>query len=218
MTYAKLSGLGFNKIHLANSYEEAVIFISGYDADLFFVKYSLDGEYSGLELYHDYLCAKRKPVVFLSSSYNEHEYNDLKSLDNVDLLPLNAKSFELYKSIRLLTQRTVKKIELKCLDFLLVKKGKALVKLKLSEIEYIEVDGKYLSLKRRGESYLIRSTLTEFQNRVFENFIRIHRSFVINVRYMEKICLNNNLVILGDTKLPISRNYKKALISEHYNS
>lgn len=42
------------------------------------------------------------------------------------------------------------------------------------------------------------------------NFVRVHRSYVVNVNYIENVL--NGVLILKSDKIPFSRNYKADLM------
>ncbi|MGB0424398.1 MAG: LytTR family transcriptional regulator DNA-binding domain-containing protein, partial [Flavobacteriales bacterium] len=45
-----------------------------------------------------------------------------------------------------------------------------------------------------------------------ENFVRIHKSFIINVNYIEK--LTGNIVYINKEKIPIGKTYKNDLFKK----
>ncbi|RYZ49063.1 MAG: LytTR family transcriptional regulator, partial [Chitinophagaceae bacterium] len=44
-----------------------------------------------------------------------------------------------------------------------------------------------------------------------ENFVRVHRSFVVNLQKVEKI--NHTYLVIDDKQVPLSRNYREPLLS-----
>ena len=55
-----------------------------------------------------------------------------------------------------------------------------------------------------------REKLTELENRLgYKSFVRIHKKYLVNLRYVFNIDLTGEAVILKDkNELPVSRNYK----------
>lgn len=84
------------------------------------------------------------------------------------------------------------------------------------DIEYIEAEGNYLSLRVGNESHLIRSPMHQFEEKLDPGkFARIHRSAIINldrVKEMHPLFNGDQLVIMKSGKeLTLSRNYRAHL-------
>lgn len=87
----------------------------------------------------------------------------------------------------------------------------------ISEVIFIRSADNYVEIiYQEGDGYrkkLIRNTMRniELQIRQYSNFIRCHRTCIVNLHYVDKISRNNTnnwLVIKGyDEQLPVSRQY-----------
>ena len=95
-------------------------------------------------------------------------------------------------------------------DSLFVKTDYRVVKVAIQDIRYVEGMSEYLKLHIEGQSKPIVTLLSmkKLEERLPKNFMRIHRSFIVN---LDKILeVNKNRVILdADTYLPVSENYKE---------
>ena len=89
----------------------------------------------------------------------------------------------------------------------LTPKGK--VEIPLNEILYFEADGSYTKIVTADQTYLKRVSLKEILDNVTIDFIRIHRSYIVNVQQITSRKANS--VFIGETELNISRSYKKNL-------
>jgi two-component system, LytTR family, response regulator len=90
----------------------------------------------------------------------------------------------------------------------------------IRDITYIEADGDYVTLHAKGEKYLKEKTMKYFESHLDPaQFVRIHRSSIINVDFMDKIEYydkESHMVLLKDgTRLKAStsgyRSLKKVL-------
>jgi len=86
------------------------------------------------------------------------------------------------------------------------------------DIEWIEADNYYARVHLGQESFLLRESLNHLQKRLDpKQFIRIHRSTIINIRYIKELQSwfhGEYLVILKNgMKLNISRNYQKDVLT-----
>lgn len=86
----------------------------------------------------------------------------------------------------------------------------------LAEIDWIETAGNYLKLHTRGESHLVRATMTEVEARLDPTaFARIHRTVIVNlarVRFLEPWSHGDQRVVLeSGERLTLSRRYRDRL-------
>ncbi len=91
--------------------------------------------------------------------------------------------------------------------------------LKYKEIYYIETLNRHLLIHTANQSYECNGIISSFDNELYlKDFIRIHRSFVVNLRYIKQI-LTDHVVMINGAKVYLSRYRRKALLSafELYN-
>jgi two-component system LytT family response regulator len=84
---------------------------------------------------------------------------------------------------------------------------------RLGDIDWIEADGDYVRIRAGSRSHLIRGSLSALEARLDPfQFVRIHRSTIISVDRLHKICPATEgecTVVLRDgTKLRVSRGYQ----------
>jgi two-component system, LytTR family, response regulator len=101
-------------------------------------------------------------------------------------------------------------------DRLVVRSGGRVVFVKISEIDWVEATGDYVTLHVGNKSWLLRETITAMERKLEPNgFTRIHRSTLVNLeRVGEMRALDNGeyRVLLRDgTELKASRTYRNAL-------
>lgn len=82
----------------------------------------------------------------------------------------------------------------------------------IEEVAFFEsLNKKNWCTTSEGQDYQISLTMKELEQRLPENFIRIHRSYIINIRNVSKITrdFSSNLVIImkDDQQLPVSQSY-----------
>ena len=82
--------------------------------------------------------------------------------------------------------------------------------LPVEKIDYVQAQDDYVCFRCEGREYLKEQTLGELETALDPaKFVRIHRSFVLNVDRLARVELDereNRMAILGDgTRLPISR-------------
>ena len=93
---------------------------------------------------------------------------------------------------------------------LFLKTDYRIVKVSISDIRYIEAMSEYLKVWIDNESKPVVTLLSmkKMEERLPDNFMRIHRSYIINLGKIREV--NKNRVIMdADTVLPIGDNYKE---------
>ena len=96
-------------------------------------------------------------------------------------------------------------------DVIFLKTDYRMVKVTISEIRYIEAMSEYLKIFIEGEAKPIVTLLSmkKMEEKLTENFMRIHRSYIVNLTKIQEI--NKNRIIMdAETYLPIGDMYKEA--------
>jgi two-component system LytT family response regulator len=99
---------------------------------------------------------------------------------------------------------------------LLVRNGDRVIVLKPRDIEWIEADGDYVHLHAGQESHMLRSTLTDIEQRLkAEGFVRVHRSRLVNldrVKEFRAVFQGESIVVLkSGARLNASQSCLRAL-------
>ncbi|MCY7349367.1 MAG: LytTR family DNA-binding domain-containing protein [Cytophagaceae bacterium] len=95
-------------------------------------------------------------------------------------------------------------------DTLFIKVDSMLVNFDLKEIRWIEAYGDYVKIHTESKSYTVHATLKTVEDSLPpQEFVRIHRSFLVRIDQIKNIDSNNLQV--GQEVLPISNSYRPAL-------
>lgn len=96
-------------------------------------------------------------------------------------------------------------------NYYIDKKGEK-VRVPYSKIVYFEARDKKIYARLPNVEYGLHDTMDHLCTVLPEEFIRCHRSFIINHEYIIKISYSENYVVLCEKMMvPISRSYKAAL-------
>jgi len=191
---------------------EAVELITKYHPDILFVDIEMPG-ISGLQLVKKLANQQLLPVFITSHPEFAIESYEIEAFDYL-LKPLTAERFARC-ALRL---RDFCRLRVKAFAFekeqesgtLMIKQGYEKCKLHLKDILYLEAMKDYTRIIVPGKQYLVLATLSSMQDQLPpEKFIRIHRSYVVN---LDKIVrLKGNRVHLPEDELPVGKLYKNAL-------
>ncbi len=101
--------------------------------------------------------------------------------------------------------------EMPSTDTIFLKTDYRIVKVSIPQIRYVEAMSEYLKVWIEGEAKPIITLLSmkKMEERLPDNFMRIHRSYIINLNKIQEV--NKNRVIMdAETYLPIGDMYKEA--------
>jgi DNA-binding LytR/AlgR family response regulator len=97
-----------------------------------------------------------------------------------------------------------------------IKRGSSLVKLKIKDIIYVEALENYVTLNTKNEKYTIHFTMKAIEYQLpSEIFIRVHRSFIVNISLIKAIKDNSLDLIIGNElrNIPIGQSFRDPLLN-----
>jgi len=163
---------------------------------------------------------KHPPKVIITTAYREFALEGFE-LDVVDYLlkPITFERFlksvnKFYQTnqdeVQLVTgsnsERTVEE------SFIYIKENKKVVKVYLSEIRYIEGLSEYIQLFTDKRKIITKTSMSLMEEKLpKENFLRIHKSFIVSIPKIE--AFTTNTIEIQGKELPIGRSYKNAVLS-----
>jgi len=160
------------------------------------------------------------PYVIITTAYREYAIEGYE-LDVVDFL-LKPISFERFlKAINRYCNRTRTRIstsqtgnnsvETDERKYVYIQDGKNTFKLFYDDIIYFEGYGEYVKVITINKNYLVRDSLAEFEHRLSSDFfLRIHKSYLINIRKILGFSTTN--IMVKNHELPIGRVYREKVM------
>ncbi|MEO0898954.1 MAG: LytTR family DNA-binding domain-containing protein [Bacteroidota bacterium] len=95
---------------------------------------------------------------------------------------------------------------------LFVKTDQRLVQVNYTDIRYIEGLREYVRIHTSEDQLIVLQSLSRLMNALpKEKFARIHRSYIINLEYIDSIV--GNTVYMGNIELPISKGQKESFLN-----
>lgn len=96
-------------------------------------------------------------------------------------------------------------------DCIFIKQNYQFVKVKIADILYVESDNNYVRIITGGGLYVLRVSLNQLLEKIiFQQLVRIHRSFAVNIHAVKSFTEQD--VLVGDKELPIGKNYKETFL------
>ena len=95
-------------------------------------------------------------------------------------------------------------------NVLWIKNREGTFRIPFEQIYYLEAREKKVFIRTRQEEFGVGETMEKLAEQLPENFVRCHRSFVVNAEHITQIRLSESLLYLGkELFVPISRTYKE---------
>jgi two-component system LytT family response regulator len=158
----------------------------------------------------------KKPAVIFVTAHNEFAVEGF-ALNAIDYLikpvPFERFMAAVNKAYEYISYRKTKSF-LKKDDFLFIKTSHKIQKIFYNDILYLEglKDYTKIHLVDSKKPFVTLQSLKYFENRLpHEDFIRIHRSYIISLRRVDTV--SRKAVLLGETELPCSEHYRNMLYS-----
>jgi DNA-binding LytR/AlgR family response regulator len=157
------------------------------------------------------------PHVILTTAFSEFGVESYEyGITDYLLKPISFKRF--IKAVNKLvipqnSKFTLSKPEDKIVEptFIFFKADKKIHKFYFSDILFIEGSGNYVKIHSQHEKPLmVLDKLTDLQNKLPQKqFIRIHKSFIVNVSHIQKI--EGNMLKIHHKTIPISSTFKQKI-------
>ncbi|MBK7149351.1 MAG: response regulator [Bacteroidetes bacterium] len=216
-----LQKMGYTALKPVRNYTDALKMISTESPDLLLLDIIIEGDKDGIQLAETINSQFHIPFVFLTANSDEATIQRAKAVRPSAYLLKPFYEKDLYTSIEIAFNNfnlhlspaaTAKAEPAKPKDFIFIKEGSAFQKVLLNNIMVIESEHVYLHVHTMEKTFMIRSKLEEFMGNYPQlQLIRVHRSFAINLAYLDSI--DQLHVVVGGRHIPVSKNYRQELLN-----
>jgi DNA-binding LytR/AlgR family response regulator len=224
-----LEGFAYETRHALDA-EEALQTLKDFRADLALLDINLSGTLDGIALAEKIKEQFEMPIVFLTSHSDPDTLQRAKKVRPAAYLTKPFKKDDLYTTAEIALSNFAESTSdspavrqpgeeanvpiIK--EAVFVKHNRVLTKVEFKEITYLKSDRVYLEIHRKGRPKLvIRESLNKFGEVLGDQFYRIHRSYVVNLTYLETIGTDD--VVVDGQELPIGKPYRDELLSRIRN-
>lgn len=97
-------------------------------------------------------------------------------------------------------------------DAFFLKSGKKMLQLHWSEIRYLEGMKEYVLLASPAAKTIAYKRMKEFEALHPSGFVRVHNSYIVNSRFIQKI--ENNHIYVLDKAIPIGKKYRETFLEK----
>lgn len=172
-------------------------------------------EMSGIDFLNS---LKQKPQVVIVSSKEKYALQSYE-FDVTDYLLKPVSYARFFKAVEKVLQRLLAsdQAESKEEDEIFIRKSSSLIKLKYTEILWVEAMENYIVINTFDDKHTIHFTMKAIEDRLpAKYFIRVHRSFIVNSKKINMI--EDNTIIMktasGTRLIPIGKSYRDDLMKD----
>lgn len=193
---------------------DALDFLSRNEIDLIFLDIRMP-KLNGLDFIRT---LTHKPIIIITSAYDEYALESF-DLDVCDYLRKPFRFDRLLKAAnRALEIYNLKKQASKTTSTapanaepenaqITIKADKKTILLQLDEIQYLESLGNYVKVWRDSDFLLTQRTMSSFEEQLPASFVRIHKSYILNKKFVHYI-EGNTIYLKNKQELPIGKNFR----------
>lgn len=219
-----LKEAGFWHIGTADNAADAYEMVSEVRPDFMLVDVNIKGSIDGIELVKRLLQIEPELlIIFVTSYQDERTFKRASKTAPIAFLPKPIDEEQILRTLELL----INKISIKPSDqsiseitesftdrSVFLKSNHALVKIKLSDIQFIEVNNRECIIYSGSNWYTIRRSLSELEEKLPQGLLtKVHRSFLVNLKYMDSYDTLRNRIIIKEHEIPVSKAYKGEVLS-----
>lgn len=219
----QLSKLGYEVIGIIPRGEEVLLFLKENQPDIILMDINLKGELDGVEttkrIQQDYDI----PIIYITANADEINFNRAKPTKPQAFISKPFKKLDLQRAVELTLSRItndgvdVSKTRASqstpyvLNDSIFVRHLESMVKIIISDILYVEAERNYCRIYAKSKEYLLVMTLKDLDEKLpCEHFMRIHRSFIINISKIDEV--GNTHIVVAKKAIPMSKSYRNELL------
>jgi len=220
----QLTNLGYEVTGIIPRGEEALIHIKQNNPDILLLDIQLKGTIDGIEMAQIMQQDYNIPIIYLTANTDDAHFEKAKTTNPHAFISKPFKKLDLQHAIEL-TLHNIQKDDLAVKsdpinnlapfvlsDCIFVRHHDKMVKVAICNILYIEAERNYCRIYSKTKEYLLVMTLKDLDEKLPTNlFLRIHRSFIVNISHIDEIATRH--VVISKKAIPLSKSLKEELLN-----
>ncbi|WP_424352591.1 LytR/AlgR family response regulator transcription factor [Lutimonas sp.] len=219
----QLSKLGYEVTGIVSRGEEAIAHVKQNRPDIVLMDIQLKGTLDGIDTVIRMQQQMEIPVIYLTANADENNFDRAKSTNPYAFISKPFKKLDLQHAIeltmgRLDINKSSSNEEATCIspfiqsDSIYVRRNERMIKIMINDIYYFEADRNYCKIFAKNKECLLVMTLKEINDRLPpEHFLRIHRSFIINLSHVDEVAGTH--VVIHKKAIPLSKTLRGELMN-----
>ena len=219
----RLQKAGYQVTDVIGSGPEAIEHLREHEVDLVLLDITLESEMDGIQVAEILNEEFQIPFIFLTANLDEATFERAKKTNPYAFITKPFKSIDLVNAIELASQRLLeessgepqllnkRKVPYLLDDRIFVRHKERMVKIYVEEIHYVEADRSYCKVFTADKEYLLSAPLSQIEQKIkSEHFMRVHRSFLVNLRMVDSF--DEQFLYFNDIRIPVSRSNRKDVL------
>jgi Response regulator of the LytR/AlgR family len=210
--------LGYGFVGQVDNAKDAIDAIQKQKPNLVLMDIGIKGQVNGIELANS-LGTQNIPFIFITQSRDRATYENAQSLKPLaylvkpfDLLTLQSTIEQAVRVAKELSLIGENEGDVDQASFY-IRNNNVLNRIRYSDIFWIKSDGNYCNIHTESKKFVTKISLVSIMRKMEKlEFIRVHKQYIVPLRRIENINLFNNLLYIGEKKIPIGRSYKSSLV------
>ncbi|MEM7658176.1 MAG: response regulator [Bacteroidota bacterium] len=217
-----LAEAGYGVLGLIPTGEAALEQIRTHPPDLVLMDVQLKGTLDGVDTAAAIYESTQIPVIFLTANSDAATFARAKATFPYAFISKPFRPSALLQAVELVVQRiqeapptatqaTEQAPTAPLNDYVFVRHKERMVKVPLSDIRYVAAERNYCRIHTTDRQYLLSSPMKSLESHLGNDFVRSHRSFLVNLRAIEGF--DEFYLYLGDDSIPLGKSYKNNVFS-----
>lgn len=174
--------------------------------DLALVDMNLQDKTTGIELGQKLMEEYHIPFIYITANEEPSLMHKALETSPSSYLTKPFNTMDVLASVKLALKNKPKPEEM-----IQVQDGSSTIRFRKQDLKYALTDGNYIKLVTGDKHHLVRNTMDHLlESLVSDDFYRIHRTSLVNLRFVESF--STNQVSIDQQKLPLARSRKKGFI------
>lgn len=231
-----LTTLGYEVTAILPRGEEAIRHVEDNAPDIILMDINLKGQLDGIQTAAAIQKFAEIPIIYLTANTDDGTFDRAKPTRPYAFISKPFKQLDVQRAIELTISRMAEnqtgRVELAEMasepsvptpnaddanatfimsDRIFVKHKEKMVKVFIEDILYIEADRNYSKISTKNKEYLLGTTLKTMEDKLPKpQFIRVHRSFLVNLKQIDEV--SENHVIINQKAIPLSISMREDLL------
>jgi DNA-binding LytR/AlgR family response regulator len=223
----QLSGLGYEVTGIIPRGEEAILHILENKPDIVLLDIHLKGKMDGIETAAQLQKQSNLSIIYLTANADDATFNRAKLTKPAGFISKPFKQLDLQRAIELAISRMDIKEAISdsempdnheqptiLSDRIFIRHKEKMVKIMLTDILFIEADRNYSHIFTKDKEYVLAITLKTIEEKLpIQHFMRIHRSYIINLHHIDEVIEGYIVINVNHKKsIPLGSGMREQLL------
>ncbi|MGZ5222084.1 MAG: LytR/AlgR family response regulator transcription factor [Chitinophagaceae bacterium] len=221
----QLTSLGYEVTGILPRGEEALLHMEENKPDIVLLDINLKGRIDGIETAALMQQRNNIPIIYLTANSDEATFNRAKPTRPYAFISKPFKQLDLQRAIELTISRMAandNQVHIEShtgeeeqpfilSDRIFVRHREKMIKIMVADILYMEADRNYSRIFTQHKEYLLSVTLKTIEEKLsMQLFMRIHRSYIINITHVDEVAEGH--LIIAQKPIPLGTGMREQLL------